>query len=145
MKRVTLLILVFLMAFAVSCNQNRNQNSQQDFGNGGDRGPGNFNPESFAEEQVETMSEMLELSSEQADQMHEIMMDGFESMRQMGEDLQQNGGGMEGMREKMMELREKQDEKIKSILSDDQWQKYEEYQEEMRNRWQQGGGFGGQR
>jgi len=43
----------------------------------------------------------------------------------------------------MQQIREEQTEKIKAVLSEEQFTKYEKIQEERRERMRQGGGFGG--
>jgi protein CpxP len=144
MKRVVYFLMVSLMTITLSCNQGSQNNSQQNFNPGGGMRPGTFDPEAFADRQVEQMKEELDLTNDQSDQMHDIMMEGIENMQQMREEMQDQGGGFEGMREQMRKMREDQDQKIKAILSDEQWEKYEVFQEEMRSRRRQGG-FGGQR
>jgi len=47
------------------------------------------------------------------------------------------------MREKMQQMREEQNQKIKAVLSEDQFTKYEQIQKERRERMRQGGGPGG--
>jgi Spy/CpxP family protein refolding chaperone len=144
MKQTIYFLIVSVFALTLSCNQSSNNSSQEDSNNRDRRGNGNFDPEAMAERQIEQMRETLDLTNDQADQLHEIMMEGFENMRKMREEMRGDGGGFEGMREQFREMREQQDEKIKAILSDEQWEKYEVFQEEMRDRRRQGG-FGGNR
>lgn len=142
MKQFTFLLTLSVLLITLSCNNSSQNNSQQNFRPGGEMGPGNFDPEAFADRQVEQMKKTLDLSNEQADELHEIMLEGFENMRKMREEMQDQGGGFEGMREQFREMREAQDQKIKAILTDEQWEKYEAFQEEMRERRREGG-FGG--
>jgi len=145
MNRIFFSFVVLILALATSCNNqsNNSKNSPSLFGRDNGRGAGNFDPEAIANRQVEQMKETLNLNSDQEKQMHDIMMQSFENMRKVREQLQSDGGGFEGMREEMQKMREEQNKKIKSILSDEQWGKYQKYQEEMRSRRRQGG-FGGQ-
>jgi hypothetical protein len=145
MKQFIYLLPLLVMVITLSCNNSNQSSSQQDFSNREDRrGAGNFDSEAMANQQIEQMKETLDLTSVQADKLHEIMMEGFENMQKMREEMQNQDGGFEGMREQFREMRELQDEKIKAILSDAQWEKYEEFQEDRRSRRRQGG-FGGQR
>jgi hypothetical protein len=43
----------------------------------------------------------------------------------------------------MQQMREEQNQKIKAVLSEEQFVKYEQIQQERRERMRQGGGFGG--
>jgi len=52
--------------------------------------------------------------------------------------MRDSGGGMDGMREKMQALRDDESKKMKAILTDAQWTKYEKYLEEQRARRGQG-------
>lgn len=140
MKRTIYFLMMPVLVLTLSCNQGNNNSSQQNFDSGENRRSGNFDPGTMAERQIEQMKETLDLSSEQADRMHGILMEGFENMRQMREEMQGQNGGFESMREQMREVREQQDEKIKTILSDEQWGKYKTFQEERRNSRRQRGG-----
>lgn len=137
--------MLSFLVFALGCNNSNQNNSQQEFSNRGDRrGAGNFDPEARANRQIEQMKEQLDLTDDQVNELHEIMMEGFENMRNIREEMQDPNGGFEGMREQFMEMREQQDEKIKAILSDEQREKYEASREEMRGRRRERG-FGGAR
>ncbi len=133
MNRIVFAVLVLVMALASSCNQSSKSNSQQGFGSG------NFDPEQMADRQIEEMKETIDLSGTQEKQMRELIMENFENMSKMREEMQNSGGGFEGMREQMQKVREEQDQKVKAILSEEQWEKYQTYQEERRARRGQGG------
>lgn len=145
MKRIAFSMWVLFIVLATSCNQGSNQNSKSTIGSGGERGQENFDPETIANRQVEQLNEALNLSKEQQKQIHDVMIESFENMQKVREDLQKDGGDFSGMREQMQKMREDQNEKMRSILSDEQWQKYQDYQQEMRSKRGQGGtgGFGG--
>ncbi len=106
-------------------------------------GGGNFDPAAFVDRQMEELKEGLELSDDQEKQVREIILAGFETMSKAREGMQ-DGGDREAMREKMQQMRDEQTEKIKAVLSEEQFAKYEKIQEERRERMRQGGGgFGG--
>lgn len=145
MKRFSFLIMAIVMVFSVSCNklQKNNQQEQQQMGPGGGMGGGNFDPAAFVDRQMEELKEGLELSDDQEKQVREIILAGFETMSKAREGMQ-DGGDREAMREKMQQMRDEQTEKIKAVLSEEQFAKYEKIQEERRERMRQGGGgFGG--
>lgn len=137
--------MVIIMAFSMSCNklQQNNQQEQQQMNPGGGMGGGNFDPAAFVDRQMEEIKEGLELSDDQEEQVREIITAGFETMRQAREGMQ-DGGDREAMREKMQQMREEQTQKIKVVLSEEQFAKYEKTQAERRERMRQGGsGQGG--
>ncbi len=97
----------------------------------------------MAQRQVERLSGQLNLSEDQQKQIYDLTIKNYESMQEM---RGQRGGGddFEALREQMQKSREEQDNKIKSVLTDEQWEKYQAFQEEMNSRRGQGGpgGFG---
>ena len=87
------------------------------------------------------MKEKLGLNKEQETKVYKLNLDSGKKMAAMREDAQSSGGGFEGMREKMTKMREEQNKKMKEILTDAQFKKYEKYLEEQRaNRGQRRGG-----
>jgi len=140
MNKISYLVMAIIMVFSVSCNKlkQNSQEQQQQMVPGG----GNFDPAAFVDRQMEELKEGLELSDDQEKQVREIITAGFETMRKAREGMQ-DGGDFEGMREKMQQMREEQTEKIKAVLNEEQFTKYEEIQAERRERMRQGGGFGG--
>lgn len=136
MKRLGFLTMAFVMAFFMSCNQGSKSNQQPAFG------PGNFDPQAFVDRQMEELKEGLDLSRDQEKKVREIIEAGSETMRKAREGMQ-DGGDREAMREKMQQMREEQNQKIKAVLSEEQFVKYEQIQQERRERMRQGGGFGG--
>lgn len=140
--------MALLMVVGVSCNkfqQNSQQQEQQQFGPGGGGmgGGGNFDPAAFVDRQMEELKEGLELSDDQEKQVREIITAGFETMRKSREEMMDGGGDREAMREKMQAMREEQNQKIKAVLTEEQFTKYEKIQQERRERMRQNG-FGGQ-
>jgi Spy/CpxP family protein refolding chaperone len=143
MNRFSLLLMAFLAVVAMSCDKLQRNNQQQEqpqMGPGG-MGGGNFDPAAFVDRQMEELKEGLQLSDEQEKQVREIITAGFETMRQAREEMQD--GDREAMREKMQAMREEQTQKIKAVLSEEQFAKYEQIQAERRERMRQNG-FGGQ-
>jgi Spy/CpxP family protein refolding chaperone len=139
MKRVSFLLMAIVLVFSVSCNKLR-QNSQEQQ----QMGPGNFDPAAFVDRQMEELKEGLDLSRDQEKQVREILTAGSETMRKAREEMRDGGGDREAMREKMQQMREEQNQKIKAVLSEEQFAKYEQIQAERRERMRQGGGgFGG--
>lgn len=143
MKKLSFLLMAFTVAIFMSCNQ-ASKNQQQQFGPGGGMGGGNFDPAAFVDRQMEELKEGLDLSRDQEKEVREIITAGFETMRNAREEMQD--GDREAMREKMQAMREEQTQKIKAVLSEEQFAKYEQIQAERRERMRQGGGgFGGPR
>mgnify|MGYP000359713872 CR=1 FL=1 len=135
MKRILFLLTIPLLMVSVSCNQG--SNSRSPFNNDGGRGgmgPDNFDPSAFIDRQMDQMKESLDLTGDQEEQIRDILTEGSESMQNMREEMRNSGGDFEGMRERMQEMREDQDSKIKAVLTEEQWGKYEVMQEEMRER-----------
>jgi hypothetical protein len=146
MNKFSLLLLAFFAVVAMSCDklQKNNQEQQQQFGpGGGGMGGGNFDPAAFVDRQMEELKEGLQLSDDQEKQVREIITAGFETMRKSREEMMDGGGDREAMREKMQKMREEQTAKIKAVLSEEQFTKYEQIQKERRERMRQNG-FGGQ-
>ena len=144
MKRISYLLMAIVLVFSVSCNKGSKNNQQPGMGPGGGMGgPGNFDPAAMVDRQMEQLKEGLDLSDDQEKQVREIITAGFETMRKEREGMQDGGGDFEGMREKMQKMREEQTEKIKAVLSEEQFTKYQKIQEENSERMRQGGGPGG--
>jgi periplasmic protein CpxP/Spy len=96
-------------------------------------GQRNFDPEEMAKRQTEQIKEAVGLDEKQEKQVYDLNLETGKKMRALREENQ--GGGFEGMREKLAELRVEQDKKMKEILTEDQWEKYQKYQEERRTQW----------
>ena len=147
MNKFSLLLLALFAVVAMSCDKLQRNNQQQEqpqFGpGGGGMGGGNFDPAAFVDRQMEELKEGLELSDDQVKQVREIITAGFETMRKSREEMMDGGGDREAMREKMQAMREEQNQKIKAVLTEEQYIKYEKIQQERRERMRQNG-FGGQ-
>ena len=97
-----------------------------------------FDPETMAKRQTEQLKELLSLTKDQEKKVYDLNLESSKQMRALREKSRNSGSGFEGMREKMGEIREKQDVKMKGILSEAQWKKYQKYQEERRQQRGQG-------
>ncbi len=121
MKKISLILMSIMLIAVVSIAQ---------------PGQRNFDPEEMAKRQTEQIKEAVGLDAKQEKQVYDLNLETGKKMRAMREENQ--GGGFEGMREKMGELRTEQDKKMKEILTEAQWKKYEKYQEERRSQRGQG-------
>lgn len=131
MKKIGLFLMAVLFVTSLSMAQPGDQ-----------RG---FNPEAMAKRQTAELKEALGLNADQEKKVYDMNLETSKKMSAMREKMQAGGNGMEGMREKMTQIRAEQDKKMKEILTADQWAKYQKYQEERRARRMQGGGPGGNR
>lgn len=134
MKRIVFYVMILAVVVATACNNQNKSGSNE----GQREGRGNFNSEEFVNRQMEEMTELLDLSGKQEKQVREIMLAGFDEMAAMRDEMRNGGGDREAMREKMMQMREKQNDKMKEVLSEEQWEKYDTYQKERRGRRGQG-------
>ncbi len=138
MNRIILLLTLFA-AITFGCNQSNNRSSESGAVSGNENSRDNFNPEQMVNRQMEQLKDQMDLTGEQETQMRKILKEGAETMQKARIEMREGGGGFEGMREQMQQMREEQNEKIKAILSDEQWEKYQDIQEEMRSQRRQGG------
>ena len=90
-------------------------------------------PEEMAKFQADQMKQTVNLNDDQYNKVLVVYKESGEKMRKIFE-----GGG--GDFSKMGEIRDEQNKKFKEILTDEQYKKWDEYQEEMRKNM---GGFGG--
>lgn len=95
--------------------------------------PRDFDPEDLAKRQTAQLKEELDLNEDQEKKVYDLNLESTKKMSKLREEMQ-SGGGFEGMREKMTEIREEQNKNMKEILTEKQWAKYEKYQEERRSR-----------
>jgi Spy/CpxP family protein refolding chaperone len=99
------------------------------------RGQRNFDPEQMARRQTDMLKDTLELNEEQEQKVYELNLETGQKMSALRDEIQGSDPG--AIREKMGEIRAEQNEKMKDILTEEQWEKYEKYLENMRARWQQ--------
>ncbi|MBR4525522.1 MAG: hypothetical protein IKP15_08235 [Bacteroidales bacterium] len=95
--------------------------------------------EEIAKMRADQMKETVNLTADQYAKVTVIFKEEMEAMQKMFE-----GGGMNGdfeqMRKDMEKRQEEQNKKLKAILTEDQFKKWEKQQEEMRAQFG-GGGF----
>ncbi len=87
------------------------------------------NPEQRAEQQTATMTEKLSLSEAQAGKVKEINL---KYAKKMQEARDQANGDWEAMRGTMGTMRTEQDSELQTVLTEEQWQQWIKYREEMR-------------
>ena len=121
MKRLGILVLTIIFTSAVSLAQDRG-------------GRENFSPEESAKRQTEQIKEAVGLKADQEKKVYEINLESSKKMSELRSQMQGGGGGFEGMREAFGKIREEQDKKMKEVLTEEQWVKYEKWQEERRQR-----------
>ncbi len=121
--RFLMLIVAGLMFSLTACAQPQQGGQGQGFGGGG-----NFNPEEMVKRQTEMIKEAAGLDDATTKKVEAIMLKYSQKMSEM-----RQGGQMgEGMREKMMEIREQQNAELKTVMTEEQFSKYEARQQEMR-------------
>ena len=102
------------------------------------RGNRDMDPKEFADRQTSRMHELLELTAAQLPKVEKLNLEYAEKMKEVRD---QAGEDREAMRSKMMEMIKEKDAKLKAILSEEQWTKFEaDRKERMQNR--RGGGGG---
>ncbi|HEY8388368.1 MAG TPA: hypothetical protein VIK74_07175 [Parasegetibacter sp.] len=122
MRNLLFTVLFFLAAFSVNA---------QPPGGGQNR-----TPEERAKMTIERMTPELKLNKEQQEKMTAIYADYYKEMSKMREGLPQ---GERPSPEKMEKITAGRDEKVKTVLSEDQFKKLKEMEAAMR------GGGGGRR
>ncbi|RAJ08929.1 hypothetical protein LX64_01584 [Chitinophaga skermanii] len=124
MKKIIVLLFACVLASAASYAQ---------------QGPGGQSrtPEERAKMTVEWMTKELSLNADQATKVTGIQTDYFKAMEKMRSEGRPD-------REAFKKMNDERDEKLKGVLTEDQFKKYTEKQEEMRkNRGGRGPGGGG--
>jgi hypothetical protein len=122
MKKLFVLLFAFLTVSVVS-------NAQQ----GGGRG---MSPEAM----IDALKDSLNLSGKQVDSIKVIFK---EFLPKLMEIRQNQDMSREDKMAKSKELNDARNARIKAVLTDDQFKKYQEMEERRRQRMQQGGGRGG--
>lgn len=126
MKKIGILLIAIVLGTTVSMAQNQGQRS--------------FDPVERAKTQTAELKEALGLDKDQEKKVYDLNLDSNKKMGVMREEMRASGGGFEGMREKFTKMREETDKKMKDILTEAQWPKYQKYQEESRANRGQGRG-----
>lgn len=87
----------------------------------------NATPEERAQRQTERITERLKLDKPQTDKVYALSLDRAKQAQELFASGQRD-------RTKMQELQTKFDEKLKPILTADQWTEYEKYRQEQQDR-----------
>lgn len=127
MKKIIFLFVVTILTTSIAVAQNR----------GGQR---DFDPEERAKSQTKELTELLDLKKDQEKKVYELNLKAGKEMAAMRDEMRSGGGDRDAMREKMMDMREKQNKEMKKILTDSQYKKYQKYLEERRAQRGQGRG-----
>lgn len=85
---------------------------------------------------AEMMQKQLGLSDDQTTQVKAVLTADSDKMKA----ARDSGGSQEDMRAQMMAIRKDEQDKLKTILTADQWTKYQAMMEQMRGRMGGGGG-----
>ena len=132
-SKILMLIVAGLMISFTACSQSPQRGP-------GQGGRGNFTPEDMAKRQTEMVKEAAGLDDATTKKVEVIMLKYAKKMSEM----RQAGQPGEGMREQFQKIREEQNAELKTVLTEEQFAKYQAKQEEMRRN-RQGGGPGGPR
>lgn len=98
-------------------------------------GPGRMSPEQRAEQQTTNMTEQLSLSEAQSTKVGEINLKYAQKMKALRTSAD---GDRDAMRAAMGTIRQEQDAELQTVLTQDQWKKWDAYRQEQRANW--GGG-----
>jgi len=92
-------------------------------------------PEEMAKMQADQMKQTVNLNDDQYNKVLVVYKESGEKMRKLFE-----GGGGQPDFSKFGEIQEEQNKKFKEILTADQYKKWDDHQQQMRQQWG-GGGF----
>ena len=124
MKKIVLVTGLLVFALMVSAQQGGQRRGQMS--------------EEALKQRYEELTKELTLKTAQLDSIKKIDQEFFAKQRVAREKA---GDDREKMREEFTKLRNQQTEKIKTVLTAEQFKKYQDYQEKQRER--RGGGGGG--
>ena len=100
-------------------------------------GGGQFNPEDMAKRQATMLKDSCSLDTAQYSKVLNLYVEQSKEMMKMMQDMQ-NGGGMGGFDMGAMQKRQEDfDKKLKAVLTEEQFKKYQMMQENRRKRMQQ--------
>ena len=104
------------------------------------QGFGQFNPEDMAKRQATQLKDSCNLDTAQYKKVLELYVEQSKEMQKQMEAAMQNGGGM-GMggfdMEAMQKRQEEFDKKLKAVITEEQFKKYQQMQENRRKRMMQ--------
>ncbi|MCC6462614.1 MAG: DUF4890 domain-containing protein [Saprospiraceae bacterium] len=92
-------------------------------------GPGRMSPEQRAEQQTTNMTEQLSLSEAQSSKVGEINLKYAQKMKELRASAD---GDRDAMRAAMGTIRQEQDAELQTVLTQDQWKKWDAYRQEQR-------------
>ena len=121
MKKI-LLLVAMTMTFVFANAQNEGGQQFRQFGGHG------FNPEQMATHQADRLKKVCDLNDEQYAKVLDLYKTQSEEMMKQ---FQNRQPGQPFNREEMQKLREEMDAKIKEILTEEQFVKYQEMQKRM--------------
>jgi len=130
MKKLGIFVFLMVLGLASAMAQN----------NPGGSGQRNMDPTERAKEELKQMEENLDLSKDQKDKVYDILLEGNKKRSAMFEEMRSGNGDRDAMREKMRTMRDDQNKKLKGVLSEEQWTKYEKMMEERRQQFRRGSG-----
>lgn len=124
MKKIILSLLIALTSLAVNAQG---------------QGPRQWNPEDMAKRQVERIKETCGISDEQYTAIYNLYLAQSKKQKAEMDSIMAAGGMNQGQgprfdREAMQKRREAMNAEVKKILTAEQYAKYEEMQQQMRNR-----------
>ena len=118
-KKIFEIVLSMMVIIAMAACSSNNDDSSQNTGN------------NTGMRRLDVMQKELSLTDAQVKEVEKIFQDSRDKMIEL---RNQNQGERKQMMEMMFEMRKENDEKIKSILNEDQKIKFEEYMEERDTR-----------
>ncbi|MGB3589781.1 MAG: hypothetical protein WBA23_24750 [Tunicatimonas sp.] len=121
MKKIVILSIVFSLVFGTMAW------AQPDGRRGGERRGGD--PTERAERLTTSMTELLNLDEDQQNQVGDLNLEYAMKMR---ESFQESQGDREAMRETMIALNQEKEEKLATMLNEEQMQLYQEKKDEFR-------------
>ncbi len=159
MKKAGLIILTIMLAAGLGCGQSGNKSSNQpavqETNQGplrdAQRGPGpgqpggrrQFSPEDQAKRQTENIGEYVKFTEGQETKVYELNLKYAKLRQEMwrsGRPGEMTEAAREDMRVKMETQQQEMNKELKSILTGDQFKKYEQYLEERMQRMRERGG-----
>lgn len=111
-KSVWIIVVLFLASLLFNCSDDTTRRQRR-----------------TPEEHAQQLKKALDLTDEQTAQVTKIYTEMQEELSKLRE---QSGGDREAMREAMRDFREKTDARINEILTDEQKEKYQTFQQERR-------------
>jgi len=117
MTRILLLAMLLCLAGVVQAQRGR----------GGER----MSPEERVERQVQLMTDSLALSEAQAQKVEEVLLKYIGEMQAARESSE---GDWEALRETMRAIRQRQNEELKTLLTAEQYEKWQTLQRQRRRR-----------